>query len=175
MSNLTENVPSHLRNIQAGQVNKKLLIDAIGFLLIALVVVVGYKLSPILLPKSDVSVFPEVPCDLHKQACSATLPDGGRLELSVGTRPIPLVKPFRVEVRVSGSLAKSVAIDFEGVEMKMGLNRPQLSDLGGGLFAGEVTLPVCITGAMEWQATVLLDSAGQSIAIPYRFTSGVHP
>ena len=35
-------------------VNKKILIDAIGLLLIALVVVVGYKLSPLLLPKADV-------------------------------------------------------------------------------------------------------------------------
>lgn len=154
--------------------NKKILIDAIGFLLIALVVVVGYKLSPILLPKSDVSVFPDAHCDLHKQACSAKLPDGGSLELSFGTRPIPLVKAFRVEVRVTGSAARSVSIDFDGVDMKMGLNRPQLRDEGGGLFAGEVTLPVCITGAMAWQATVLLDTAGQSIAIPYRFISGVH-
>ncbi len=170
----TENTLSRLRNLQAGRVNKKILIDAIGFLLIALVVVAGYKLSPILLPKSDVTVLPDTRCDLHKEICGATLPDGGRLELSFGTRPIPLVKPFRVEVKVTGNAAKSVAIDFDGVDMKMGLNRPLLRNEGAGLFAGEVTLPVCITGAMEWQATVLLETAGQSIAIPYRFTSGVH-
>lgn len=154
--------------------NKKILIDAIGFLLIALVVVVGYKLSPILLPKSDVTVFPDARCDLHKEDCAVVLPDGGRLELSFGTRPIPLAKAFRAAVKVSGSTAQSVLIDFDGVEMKMGLNRPQLTDQGGGLFAGEVTLPVCITGAMEWQATVLLETAGQSMAIPYRFISGAH-
>ena len=154
--------------------NKKILIDAIGFLLIALVVVVGYKLSPLLLPKADVSVFPDVHCDLHQQACGVDLPGGGRVELSVGTRPIPMVKPFRVEVKVIGAEANLVEVDFAGIDMNMGLNRPQLLPLGGGVFAAEATLPVCITGLMEWQATVLLDVGKQSIAIPYRFTSGTH-
>lgn len=154
--------------------NKKILIDAIGFLLIALVVVVGYKLSPLLLPKADVSVFPDVHCDLQHQACGVDLPGGGRVELSVGTRPIPMVKPFRVEVKVTGAEAKLVEVDFAGIDMNMGLNRPQLLPQGGGVFAAEATLPVCITGLMEWQATVLLDVGKQSIAIPYRFTSGTH-
>ena len=154
--------------------NKKMLIDAIGFLLIALVVVVGYKLSPLLLPKADVSVFPDAHCDLHQQACAADLPGGGRVELSVGTRPIPMVKAFRVEVKVSGVEANLVEVDFAGIDMNMGLNRPQLQAQGAGLFSGEATLPVCITGLMEWQATVLLEVGNQSIAIPYRFTSGTH-
>lgn len=154
--------------------NKKMLIDAIGFLLIALVVVVGYKLSPLLLPKVDVSVFPDAHCDLHRQACAADLPSGGRVELLVGTRPIPMVKPFHVEVKVSGVEATLVEVDFAGIDMSMGLNRPQLQPQGGGVFAAEATLPVCITGLMEWQATVLLEVGKQSIAIPYRFTSGTH-
>ena len=49
---------------------KKILIDLIGILLIALVVVVGYKLSPMLLPKVDVTVqpvidLPEIPAEDH--------------------------------------------------------------------------------------------------------------
>ena len=121
--------------------NKKILIDAIGFLLIALVVVVGYKLSPLLLPKADVSVFPDVHCDLHHQACGVDLPGGGRVELSFGTRPIPMVKAFRVEVKVSGVEAKLVEVDFAGIDMNMGLNRPQLLPQGGGVFVAELMLP----------------------------------
>jgi len=37
-----------------------------------------------------------------------------------------------------------------------------------------VTLPVCITGAMDWQATVLIENGGERIAIPWRFSSGSH-
>ena len=61
--------------------NRKKLIDAIGLLLIALVVVVGYKLSPLLLPRADVTVQPDPGCDLNRAACRVTLPGGGRLHL----------------------------------------------------------------------------------------------
>ena len=56
----------------------------------------------------------------------------------------------------------------------MGLNRPELVARGDGLFSGEATLPVCITGAMDWQATVLIENGSERIAIPYRFSSGKH-
>jgi hypothetical protein len=155
-------------------VNKKILIDLIGFLLIALVVLLGYKYSPLLLPKADISVFPDAHCDLQKQACAVDLPEGGRLELSMGTRPIPLVKPMRVEVKVSGAEPRVVEVDFEGVDMKMGLNRPQLHSEGGGVFATQATLPICVTGVMVWQATVLLEMSDKRVAVPFRFTTGTH-
>lgn len=148
--------------------NKKILIDAIGILLIALVVVVGYKLSPILLPKADVTVQPEAACNLNQQTCAAVLPGGGRVEVSSSVHPVPLVKPFEVQVAVSGLAPSRVEVDFAGVDMNMGLNRPQLQDRGNGRFVAEVTLPVCITGRMDWQVTVLIESGNQRIAIPYR-------
>jgi hypothetical protein len=152
------------------QVNRKLLIDAIGVLLIALVVVVGYKLSPILIPKADLTVQPDPACDLHRQACAVTVPGGGRIELSAGNSPIPMVKPFTVQVAVSGLSPSRVEVDFTGIEMNMGLNRPQLADQGGGRYSAQASLPVCITGSMDWQATVLIETGSQRIAIPYRFS-----
>lgn len=153
--------------------NKKILIDAIGILLIALVVVVGYKLSPILLPKADLTVMPDASCNLQRQACVTLLPDGGRVELSTSVRPIPMVKPFKVQVMLNGVAASRVEVDFAGIGMNMGLNRPELLDQGGGRFVAEASLPVCITGEMDWQATVLIETASQRIAIPYHF-SGAH-
>jgi hypothetical protein len=154
--------------------NKKILIDVIGILLIALVVVVGYKLSPLLLPGADVVIQPDPACNLQRQACAVTLPSGGTVELSMGTRPIPMVMPFEVQVTTSGFAPSRVEVDFAGIDMNMGLNRPELAARGDGRFAGQVTLPVCITGAMDWQATVLIESGGERIAIPYRFSSGSH-
>lgn len=154
--------------------NKKILIDLIGVLLIALVVVVGYKLSPLLLPKADVTVQPDPACNLQKQVCSVQLPSGGSVRLSMGTQPIPLVKPFVVTVEVSGTTPSRVEVDFAGVDMNMGINRPQLQSSAAGRFVGEATLPVCITGHMDWQATVLLEIGRERVAIPYRFSSGEH-
>jgi len=155
-------------------VNKKILIDLIGLLLIALVVVVGYKLSPLLLPKADMVVQPDPACNLQRQACAVTLPAGGTVELAMGTRPIPMVRPFEVQVATSGFSPSRVEVDFAGIEMNMGLIRPELAARGNGRFASQVTLPVCITGAMDWQVTVLIENGGERIAIPYRCSSGGH-
>ncbi len=155
-------------------VNKKILIDLIGLLLIALVVVVGYKLSPLLLPRADVVVQPDPACNLQRQACAVTLPSGGTVELAMGTRPIPMVRPFEVQVTTSGFSPGRVEVDFAGIEMNMGLNRPELAARGNGRFAAQVTLPVCITGAMDWQVTVLIENGSERIAIPWRFGSGGH-
>jgi len=155
-------------------VNKKILIDLIGLLLIALVVVVGYKLSPLLLPKADMVVQPDPACNLQRQSCAVTLPAGGTVELAMGTRPIPMVRPFEVQVATSGFSPSRVEVDFAGIEMNMGLIRPELAARGNGRFAAQATLPVCITGAMDWQVTVLIENGGERIAIPYRFSSGGH-
>lgn len=152
--------------------NKKILLDIIGGLLIVLVVVVGYKLSPLLLPQSDLTVTPDPACNLQQQDCRVALPDGGSLLVSVDTRPIPLIKPFTVKVEVQGMQAKTVAVDFAGVDMEMGLNRPQLLEKSAGVFVAEATLPICVTGQMTWQATVLLERGNTRIAVPLRFVTG---
>ncbi|MDR2239030.1 MAG: hypothetical protein LBE33_01135 [Zoogloeaceae bacterium] len=152
--------------------NKKILTDLVAVLLLALVVVIGYKLSPLLLPKADVVVQPDAACDLQRGPCRAVLPEGGSVELAMGSLPIPLVKPFEVRVRTENLSPARVDVDFAGTSMNMGYNRPRLVERGDGLYAAEVTLPVCITGSMEWQATVLIEAGRQRIAIPYRFTTG---
>ena len=154
--------------------NKKILIDVIGILLIGLVVVLGYKLSPLLLPRADVTVHPDPACDLQRQACAVALPNGGRIELAMGTQPIPMVKPFEVQVVASGVTPSRVEIDFAGINMNMGYNRPELTSRGDGRFVAEATLPACITGQMEWQATVLVENGNERVAIPFRFASGSH-
>ena len=86
--------------------NKKILIDLIGVLLIALIVVVGYKLSPLLLPKSDLVLQPDPACSLQRGPCRVALPDGGSVELAMGTLPIPLVKPFEARVTTQGGTTR---------------------------------------------------------------------
>lgn len=155
-------------------VNRKILMDLIGLELIALVVVIGYKMSPILLPKADLTVLPDPACNLQKQACAATLPSGGTIELSLGAQPVPVVKPFAVQVVAKGVRPARVEVDFAGLDMNMGYNRPELKENGEGRFVGEATLPVCITGQMDWQATVLVEAGSERIAVPFRFATGVH-
>ena len=149
-------------------------LDTIGVLLIALVMVVGYKLSPLLLPVSDQVVQPDPGCNLHRQACTVDLPQGGKIVLTMGTRPVPLIKPFSLRVDVQGFVADQIEVDFAGVDMNMGLNRPVLKPEADGGYVAQTSLPVCITGGMDWQVTVLLDRGRERLAIPFRLIAGAH-
>lgn len=134
--------------------------------------VVGHRLSPMLLPKADVMGEAEPGCDLQRSACPATLPQGGRLELSITPRPIAFLQPLRVEVNITGAPPGKVEVDFAGAIMNMGYNRSKLVTTGAGHHAGEASLPVCVSGSMTWVATVMFETDRQRIAVPYRFGVG---
>ncbi len=150
-------------------INRSVLIDLSILLALALIGVVGYKLSPLLLAPADITATPEAGCDLQRQACRAALPDGRSIELSIAPRPIPVVAPLAVTATLNGFTAQSVVIDFAGVTMNMGLNRTTLNSSDQRHFAGESTLPVCVTGRMAWQATALIAAEGQKIAATFLF------
>jgi hypothetical protein len=85
-----------------------------------------------------------------------------------------MVKPFEVQVLASGFTPKRIEVDFAGIDMNMGLNRPELRLSGDGKYVAEASLPVCISGHMDWQVTVLVDAGAEQIAIPFRFSSVSH-
>lgn len=134
--------------------------------------VAGYLFSPLLLPKADATGVVEPGCDLQQRACPATLPHGGRLELSITPRPIPFLHPLRVEVSITGVEARKVEVDFAGATMNMGFNRSELAATAAGRHSGETSLPVCVSGSMTWIATVMIETDRQRIAVPYRLDVG---
>ncbi len=130
------------------------------------------QFSPLLLPKADLVGIAEPGCDLQKRACAATWPQGGRIEFSITPRPIPLLQALRVEVTVSGVKPAKVEVDFAGETMNMGYNRSELAAVGPGRYAGETSLPVCVSGSMAWVATVIVEADRQRVAVPFRFDAG---
>lgn len=139
-------------------------------LLIALIIlsVIAYKYLPMFRPAADVRLA-AVACDPGLVACQADLPGGGRLAFSVTPQPIRPLQRFDMTVVLQGTLARAIEIDFAGTQMDMGLIRPRLTGSGSN-FSGTAVLPVCVTGSMEWEATVLVTTEGQRIAAPFRFT-----
>lgn len=136
------------------------------------IAVVGHHYSPLLLPKADAKGAADPGCDLQRQACPATLPDGSRLQLSITPRPIPFLHALHVEVTLSGTRAAKVGVDFAGESMNMGYNRSTLVATDEGTYVGEASLPVCVSGRMTWVATVLVETDRQRIAVPFRFDVG---
>ena len=150
--------------------NRRILIDIIAMLLIGLVVVVGYKVSPLLSPKADLRLEPEPGCNLHRGTCSVTL-GSGKVEISISPQPVPLIKPIQIEVRTIGVDVHRIDADIAGIGMNMGYNRPQLLPVGEHTYRAETTLPVCITGMMNWELTLMVDTTTDYVLIPIRFTT----
>jgi hypothetical protein len=152
---------------------KNLLLDATILLGLVLLGAVAHELAPLLSPRTDIRL-PLSTCRLAERPCAATLPDGGRIEFSIEPRPIPVLAPLQLQATVSGTAVRKVQVDFAGAEMQMGYNRPVLERQSGegGRFSGQASLPVCTTGAMEWNATVLVDTGKAVVAVPFRFATG---
>ena len=157
--------------------SKKLLLDLAILLALAILGVLGYKLAPLFNPKTDVSL-PLSLCNLSQQACAATLPDGGQLEFSIEPRPIPALKPLKLQLTLHGSEVHKVEVDFAGTDMKMGYNRPALvsetpamaQNRPNARFVGQAVLPICISGTMDYDATLLLETGKEWVAVPFRFS-----
>jgi hypothetical protein len=154
--------------------NRSLVIDILIILALGMIAVIGYKYSPLLLPKADLTLMPADGCDLNRESCAAGMPGGGSIELSFAPQPIPVVKPLQVTVTVKGFEAGKAELDFQGVAMNMGYNRIALQPLGDGRFTGTATIPVCVTGRMLWRATLLLESDTRRISVPYLFEAPIN-
>ncbi|WP_428610343.1 hypothetical protein [Sedimenticola sp.] len=141
----------------------------VGVLFVALAGLAAYKALPILHPQVGGTANLNPECDLRAGPCRSDLPGGGQVSFAIKTPGIPLVKPLDLEVRVQGVEATQVEVDFVGLEMNMGFNRPKLQAQGAGLFTGAGMLPVCVRVAMEWEARVLVTTPRGLLAAPFRF------
>jgi hypothetical protein len=105
---------------------------------------------------APVRVEPAAVCDLRAGPCRQALA-GGSVTFSISPGEIPLMKPLRLSVTTEGLAPEGLVVEIRGLNMAMGLNRTQLTPVGGGHWAGETILPVCSQRRMEWEAAVLLD------------------
>jgi hypothetical protein len=143
------------------------LIDTVIVLGIAILGVLGYKLSPQFRQNADVTL-PAMTCNPAISTCTAQFPDGGKVGFLIEPGPIRPLQPLNLSVVLNGIKADGVEVDFEGSTMKMGYNRPALVGAGDH-FTGQTILPVCIGGAMEWVATLRITTGNQRIAVPFHF------
>ncbi len=140
-------------------------------LVVAICGVIGYKLLLARQPAND-EALPATHCNPAAAPCSAVLPDGGKLDFSISPNPIRPLLPLNLIVMLSGAQADRIDIDFDGTQMSMGMNRASLTgnnSHASNYFNGQTILPVCVTGSMEWSATIRLTTKNRTLAIPFHF------
>lgn len=142
--------------------------------LAALVVAVGaggYLLAGHFAAHGDQSL-PVAACDLNAGTCQQALPGGGTLHFSINPYPVPALQPLHLQAYIDGRSVRSVSVDIAGADMEMGHQRPTLASSDGSRFSAQASLPVCTTGRMLWQATVLIDTGEGVISAPFQFAAG---
>ncbi|MBV5273829.1 MAG: hypothetical protein JZU52_09340 [Lamprocystis purpurea] len=140
-----------------------------AFVAAALVGMIAVKLGPLLVPAPRVLAVAEPDCDLRAGPCIARFAGGGEVTLDLEPRGIPVIRPLVLRVVVRGLEVSTVAVDFAGVDMNMGYNRPSLAPVGSGSWRGAGMLPTCVRARMLWEAKVLLTTPRGLFAAPFRF------
>lgn len=108
-------------------------------------------------------------CDAARASCSLHADDGTVVMLTLGPGLVPL-KPFAVAADVSGVVPDkdSVIADFQMVGMDMGMNRYRLTH-SDGAWRANVTLPVCMSGRVDWFALIEFTAKGNSYRAKFPF------
>ncbi len=141
----------------------------IAFLVLAVLLTASYKLKDLLKPGITTTVELDENCDLRKGKCTSELPGGGKVSFSISPDDIPVLRPLQLEVDVDDIAISGVEVDFIGLGMEMGYNRPALSAITKTHFSGDTVLPVCVRSKMDWEARVLLQTKKGVIMVPFRF------
>ena len=143
--------------------------SVVALLALLLLLTVSYKLKDILKPGVAESAPLNESCDLRNGPCSSKLPGGGTVTFSIAPKTIPILRPLKLDVKVEGVEASQVEVDFTGIGMDMGYNRPQLEPVTKHEYMGKAILPVCVRSRMDWEAKVLLETDRGLVMAPFRF------
>jgi len=139
--------------------------------ILLVVVAIGYSWGRHWMASQLPSVAPiavDVPgdCALHRGPCRVELPPGV-VHIELSHEPVPL-EPFRVQLHASMALER-VSVDFQMVDMYMGVNRYDLKQQAPEIWSRQAMLPVCATGRSDWvmYARIEVDGLAYVAALPF--------
>lgn len=107
-------------------------------------------------------------CDLQKQDCEFEHPLFGNVKVSITPRPIKMNVKQRILIESEKEMSTEGWVDFLGLEMDMGFNRPKLIPVSDKSMAATVVLPTCTQTKMTWKSTVILKS-DKNYGAPFKF------
>ena len=155
-------------------ITQKIWVGATAIILVAVVVVGALQIWN-QTPKDILATAPlDTNCNLEAGSCESHFPGNGQVSFSLSPHPIVGLKPLQLKVQTEGMTVQAVDIDFRGLGMNMGFNRPRLKKTSDGEYAGTGTLSVCILDRMTWEATVLISTRNGVLAAPFRFETIRH-
>lgn len=111
-------------------------------------------------------------CDLSFEDCQIET-ERGSFKVSISPRPVMPEKNHVISVTRISSNLWPVEADFEGVELNMGLIRPELKKVEQDKFVNNFQLPVCELPNMQWKLNLMTkDETGRNYSFIFSFSTG---
>lgn len=93
--------------------------------------------------------------------------------MTLSPRPIPVLQPINIELRLTSPASVEVLASLNGVDMDMGPNSVRLQRADAGLWHGRMTVPICLTGTMRWQLRLELSDGARKETIAFGFSAPI--
>ncbi|MDR0233791.1 MAG: hypothetical protein LBI31_03175 [Zoogloeaceae bacterium] len=125
-------------------------------------------------PNIEKLVLPVSACDPGLATCVQDMPEGGRLTVDFSVRSPQALQPFIVRAAPEpAEEVRAVRLDLSGVEMDIGVIHHDLARDAAGHYQGEVVLPICVTGSMQWRVDVIVENDRGRVITPLHFSNGL--
>lgn len=95
------------------------------------------------------------------------------MTLALTSGPARAGEIVQFSLQLEGIQPESVALQLEGRDMYMGINRLQLEEAADqpGLWLGSTELAICTTHLMQWQARVEAQAGTAPVIAHYEFSA----
>ena len=105
--------------------------------------------------EEGVDVLQAVACDFQQEPCKV-IRGNQQIILAIETETIASFSPLEFRIQLVGLGADEVAIDFQGVDMFMGINQLDLTRQTDGSYTGTKILSGHVDQSMMWRAKVFV-------------------
>ncbi len=151
------------------ELNKRLFLSVAMFLSIAALAGMWILAKSFLEQQEEgVDVIQAVVCDFQHEPCKATR-GNQQVIFAIDAETVASFIPLDFRVQLVGLEADSITINFEGVDMFMGINTLELIRHPDGSYTGTRTLPGHIDQSMVWRAKVFIRRGETVIAAWFDF------
>ncbi|MBS0290254.1 MAG: hypothetical protein JSS07_09505 [Proteobacteria bacterium] len=117
----------------------------------------------------NIVTLPVPDCDLRQSTCTASLPTGEKIALTIKPTHMPVLTSLLLEVKTDKISVKKIFIFFKGAEMNMGEFRYTLLRQKDGSYSTQTILPTCIHDHMVWHAVVHIEASKKRYNAPFVF------
>lgn len=97
------------------------------------------------------------------------------MHVELTPQPLPVLRPINVTLRLDVASEVGGTVELVGTEMDMGPIAAALQSLDATTRRAEITIPVCLTGTMQWHLQLRLGDGAKQELVSFDFLAPISP